>query len=152
MDRRGCLSESRQDDRVPGRPAAGDTCYPGCQPDAETADLAAYQRGAGQSVPGCGGSLSVTAHNGRRPGDHGGYSAGGGTGGAGVAALNPRGELYMENNISERLASRNLMEELRATGMLGGGPAPYDNRDKQAFANRLDRWLVQRGLSHQYSS
>ena len=69
-----------------------------------------------------------------------------------VAALNPRGEIYTENNISERLASRNLMEELRATGRLGGGPAPYDNRDKQAFANRLDRWLVQRGLSHQYSS
>ena len=65
----------------------------------------------------------------------------------GVAALNPRGELYTENNISARLASRNLMEALRATGVPGGGPAPYDNRDKQAFANRLDRWLVQRGSS-----
>ena len=62
----------------------------------------------------------------------------------GVAALNPRGGLYTKNNISERLASRNLMEALRATGVSSGGPTPYDNRDKQAFANQLDRWLVQR--------
>jgi uncharacterized protein YaiI (UPF0178 family) len=60
----------------------------------------------------------------------------------GVPALNPRGELYTENNVRERLASRNLMEELRATGMAGGGPAPYNDRDKQSFANSLDRWLV----------
>jgi uncharacterized protein YaiI (UPF0178 family) len=60
----------------------------------------------------------------------------------GVPALNPRGELYTENNVRERLASRNLMEELRATGVVGGGPAPYHDRDKQSFANSLDRWLV----------
>ncbi|HYQ93185.1 MAG TPA: YaiI/YqxD family protein [Candidatus Competibacteraceae bacterium] len=65
----------------------------------------------------------------------------------GVVALNPRGELYTENNITARLASRNLMEELRATGVPGGGPAPYDNRDTHAFANRLDRWLTQCGAS-----
>ncbi|MEZ5585164.1 MAG: YaiI/YqxD family protein [Candidatus Competibacteraceae bacterium] len=62
----------------------------------------------------------------------------------GIAALNPRGELYTENNVGERLASRNLMEELRSTGMLGGGPSPYSDRDKQSFANSLDRWLAQR--------
>ena len=62
----------------------------------------------------------------------------------GVPALNPRGELYTENNVRERLASRNLMEELRGTGVLGGGPAPYNDRDKQSFANSLDRWLTQR--------
>lgn len=62
----------------------------------------------------------------------------------GVAALNPRGALYTENNIRERLASRNLMEELRAAGVLSGGPAPYHERDKQSFANSLDRWLAQR--------
>ena len=62
----------------------------------------------------------------------------------GVPALNPRGELYTENNVRERLASRNLMEELRATGVLGSGPAPYNDRDKQSFANSLDRWLTQR--------
>ncbi|MEZ5583011.1 MAG: YaiI/YqxD family protein [Candidatus Competibacteraceae bacterium] len=54
------------------------------------------------------------------------------------------GELYTEDNVGERLASRNLMEELRSTGMVGGGPAPYGDRDKQAFANSLDRWTAQR--------
>ena len=61
----------------------------------------------------------------------------------GVPALNPRGELYTAENIHERLALRNLKEELRSTGQVTGGPAPYHNRDKQAFANSLDRWLTQ---------
>lgn len=60
----------------------------------------------------------------------------------GVPALNPRGELYTEHNVRERLALRNLKEELRAMGSLSGGPAPYRDRDKQAFANGLDRWLA----------
>lgn len=60
----------------------------------------------------------------------------------GVPALNPRGELYTENNVRERLSIRNLREELRSAGVLGGGPPPYGDRDKQAFANGLDRWLT----------
>lgn len=62
----------------------------------------------------------------------------------GVPALNPRGELYTADNVRERLAVRDLMEQLRASGTLGGGPAPYAERDKQAFANSLDRWLAKR--------
>ncbi|MFZ1641800.1 MAG: YaiI/YqxD family protein [Candidatus Contendobacter sp.] len=60
----------------------------------------------------------------------------------GIPALNPRGELYTEDNVQERLALRNLKEELRTAGNMTGGPAPYHNRDKQAFANSLDRWLT----------
>lgn len=60
----------------------------------------------------------------------------------GVAALNPRGERYSTENIQERLALRNLKEELRSAGAATGGPMPYHNRDKQAFANALDRWLA----------
>lgn len=62
----------------------------------------------------------------------------------GIQALNPRGELYTTDNIQERLALRNLKEELRSAGSITGGPAPYHDRDKQAFANSLDRWLTQR--------
>lgn len=62
----------------------------------------------------------------------------------GVPALNPRGELYTADNIQERLTLRNLKEELRSTGNVTGGPAPYHDRDKQAFANSLDRWLARR--------
>ncbi len=62
----------------------------------------------------------------------------------GIPALNPRGELYTADNVQERLALRNLKEELRSAGSMTGGPAPYHDRDKQAFANSLDRWLAQR--------
>ena len=62
----------------------------------------------------------------------------------GIPALNPRGESYTADNIQERLALRNLKEELRSAGSIIGGPAPYHDRDKQAFANSLDRWLTQR--------
>jgi len=59
-------------------------------------------------------------------------------------ALDPRGELYSEDNVRERLAVRNLMQELRATGELIGGPAPFGHADRQRFANHLDRLLTQR--------
>ena len=62
----------------------------------------------------------------------------------GVAALNPRGELYTGENIQERLALRDLKEAMRSVGAATGGPLPYHNRDKQAFANALDRWLARR--------
>lgn len=59
-----------------------------------------------------------------------------------VTAINPRGEIYDESSVGERLAVRNLMDELRGAGLAGrSGPAPYNDRDKQAFANALDRLL-----------
>lgn len=56
-------------------------------------------------------------------------------------ALNPRGELYTTENIRERLALRNLMDQLRSTGVHTGGPPALDLTDRQAFANRLDAFL-----------
>ena len=61
----------------------------------------------------------------------------------GAHALDPRGELYSEDNVRERLAIRNLMQELRSTGELIGGPAPFGQGDRQRFANHLDRFLTQ---------
>lgn len=61
----------------------------------------------------------------------------------GGLALDPRGELYDEASIGERLAMRNLMHELRSEGVVTGGPRPLDNRARQDFANALDRLLVQ---------
>jgi uncharacterized protein len=60
----------------------------------------------------------------------------------GAHALDPRGELYSEDNVHERLAIRNLMQELRSTGALLGGPAPFGQSDRQLFANQLDRFLT----------
>jgi uncharacterized protein len=62
----------------------------------------------------------------------------------GAQALNPRGELYTPDNIRERLAMRNLMDELRSSGQLTGGPAALGNRERLAFANALDRLLARR--------
>jgi uncharacterized protein YaiI (UPF0178 family) len=62
----------------------------------------------------------------------------------GAHALDPRGEMYSEDNVRERLAVRNLMQELRSTGDILGGPAPFDHADRQRFANHLDRFLTQR--------
>ena len=59
-------------------------------------------------------------------------------------ALNPRGEFYTTANIAERLAMRNLMDELRGNGMELGGPATFSNSDRQAFAAELDRFLARR--------
>jgi uncharacterized protein YaiI (UPF0178 family) len=59
----------------------------------------------------------------------------------GARALDPRGELYTEDNVQERLAVRDLMDQLRATGVETGGPAPWSPADSRAFANQLDRLL-----------
>ena len=61
----------------------------------------------------------------------------------GALAINPRGEVYTEENISERLSVRNFMQELRDSGLETGGPAPFDAKDKSAFANSLNRILSQ---------
>jgi len=60
----------------------------------------------------------------------------------GGQALNPRGELYTEANVGERLAMRNLLDELRGGGQITGGPSNFTAKDRQAFANQLDRWLT----------
>jgi len=62
--------------------------------------------------------------------------------GRGGHALNPRGEYYSKENIEERLAMRNFMDELRETGVNTGGPAALSQKDRQAFANGLDRFLA----------
>lgn len=62
----------------------------------------------------------------------------------GALALNPRGELYTRDSIAQRLSMRNFMDELRGAGVDTGGPAALHPRDRQAFANALDRWLAQR--------
>lgn len=60
----------------------------------------------------------------------------------GATALDPRGELYTRDTIHERLAIRNLLDELRGAGVETNGPAIFSPRDRMAFANQLDRWLA----------
>ena len=60
----------------------------------------------------------------------------------GGVALDPRGELYTEENVGERLSMRNLMQELRAEGLVQGGPGQFGLTDRQRFASALDRLLT----------
>ncbi len=60
----------------------------------------------------------------------------------GAIAINPRGEIYTEENISERLSMRNFMQELRDSGVDTGGPAPLGPKDKERFANSLNKILT----------
>jgi uncharacterized protein YaiI (UPF0178 family) len=61
----------------------------------------------------------------------------------GGVALDPRGELYSEESIGDRLAMRDLLTELRDGGTIqGGGPAPFGMADRNRFASALDRILT----------
>lgn len=57
-------------------------------------------------------------------------------------ALNPRGGLYTAENIRETRSVRDFMDSLRAAGVETGGPAVFSQRDRQNFANQLDRFLA----------
>ncbi len=59
----------------------------------------------------------------------------------GAAALNPRGKLYTKDNINEALTMRNLKDELRGSGIETGGPPGFNKKDREIFANQLDRFL-----------
>lgn len=58
-------------------------------------------------------------------------------------ALSPRGEMHTKENIGAKLNMRDFMDTMRASGVeMGGGPRAYGQRDKQEFANQLDRFLT----------
>lgn len=63
----------------------------------------------------------------------------------GVLVLDPRGEQYSEANVRERLSIRDFMDSLRSSGVETGGPKPYGQRERQEFANALDRLLTKHG-------
>jgi len=60
----------------------------------------------------------------------------------GAWGLSPRGELYTADNVRQRLGVRDMMEELRDQRLVRGGPPALGARDRQAFANHLDRLLA----------
>ena len=60
-------------------------------------------------------------------------------------ALSPRGEMHTKDNIGAKLNMRDFMDTMRSSGVeMGGGPSAYSQRDKQEFANALDRFLARR--------
>jgi uncharacterized protein YaiI (UPF0178 family) len=56
----------------------------------------------------------------------------------GARVLNSKGRVFTEASVVEALATRDLMAQLRDQGMIGGGPAPFRDRDRSLFLQRLD--------------
>ncbi|MEK7668952.1 MAG: YaiI/YqxD family protein [Gemmatimonadota bacterium] len=59
-----------------------------------------------------------------------------------IAVLDPRGDEHTAETIGERLSVRDFMDQLRSAGTITGGPRPWDERAKRAFADALDRVLT----------
>ncbi len=60
----------------------------------------------------------------------------------GTLVLNPRGERYTADTIGERLALRDMMDELRSVGVDTGGPSTLSQSDRRAFGNALDQLMM----------
>lgn len=60
----------------------------------------------------------------------------------GAFVLDPRGTWFSRENIQERLTMREVLDQLRGSGVETGGPAPYSSQDSKAFAGQLDRFLA----------
>lgn len=57
---------------------------------------------------------------------------------SGAMAIKPNGDLFTEDSIGMALANRELMQGLRETGEITGGPRPFNNADRSEFLNRLE--------------
>ena len=64
----------------------------------------------------------------------------------GASVIGTRGQSFSKENIKSRLNMRDFMETMRSSGVHSGGPPPLGQQEKQAFANRLDRWLSKAGF------
>lgn len=61
---------------------------------------------------------------------------------AGAAVLAPTGRAFTTASVGMALATRNLMQDLRARGEVTGGPKPFSKRDRSAFLSALDEAVV----------
>lgn len=57
-------------------------------------------------------------------------------------AISSHGMVFDSHNIGERLATRNLLQELRSGGEVTGGPPPFGDAEKKRFANAFDRLVT----------
>ena len=62
----------------------------------------------------------------------------------GSVAISPRGRMYTQESIKEALSIRDFMTHMRDSGVITGGPKPFNDKDKHQFAAALDRLLQQK--------
>lgn len=56
----------------------------------------------------------------------------------GAQAIKPTGDPFTEDGIGMALANRELMQTLRETGQVTGGPRPFTKSDRSRFLDRLE--------------
>ena len=61
---------------------------------------------------------------------------------AGASVIAPNGKPFSESSVGMALATRNLLDHLRSTGEVTGGPKPFAARDRSNFLQELDRAIV----------
>ena len=61
---------------------------------------------------------------------------------AGAQAMAPTGKIFTEASIGMTLATRNLLDHLRSTGEITGGPKPFQARDRSNFLQGLEQLFV----------
>lgn len=59
----------------------------------------------------------------------------------GAQVIAPNGRAFTEDSIGMTLAMRNLMSDLRSSGEVTGGPAPFQPRDRSTFLATLDQTI-----------
>ncbi len=66
----------------------------------------------------------------------------------GAAVLAPNGKTFTASSIGMALATRNLMDQLRGSGEVTGGPRPFGPRDRSEFLGALHRAIerIKRGV------
>ena len=57
---------------------------------------------------------------------------------AGGAAIAPNGRPFTADSIGSALAQRSIMEHIRSTGEITGGPKPFSAADRSRFLQALD--------------
>ena len=65
---------------------------------------------------------------------------------AGAAAIRPDGRPFTPDSIGSAIAQRAIMEQIRSTGAITGGPKPFDRRDRSNFLQALDQAIVKERL------
>lgn len=61
---------------------------------------------------------------------------------AGAEAVAPNGKVFTSDSIGGALATRSVMEHVRSTGEITGGPKAFDAKARSAFLNALDAATV----------
>ncbi len=65
----------------------------------------------------------------------------------GALGLDPRGTMYDANNIGQILSMRDFMDSMRGSGIETGGASSFGQKDREKFANELDRFIAKQSLS-----